>query len=180
MDWLEVGKKLASVGLTTLGTVVGGPAGGAVGALLGKALLGDGEDTTPENVMKAVGDPETILKAKQFEMEHTVELQKLVIQQEQMRLADVADARKRQVGSEQATGKRDYNLYLLAWVLVTGFFGLVAMLVFKELPKDSTGVIFMLFGTLATGFGSVTNYFFGSSKSSQQKTELLAKTGVKQ
>lgn len=176
MDWLDLGKKIASMGLTTLGTVVGGPAGGAIGAMLGKALLGDKEsEITPDKIVKTFGDPETLIKMRQFEMTHELELQKLVIQTEQLRLADVANARLREVDTTKATGKRDYNLYALAWVLIIGFFSLVALLVFRELPKDSNGVIFMLFGTLATGFGCVIQYFFGSSKSSSDKTQLLIK-----
>lgn len=178
MDWKEVGKKIASMGLTALGTVVGGPAGGTIGALLGNALIGgDGnEDTeiTPEKVMKALGDPEAIMKMKQFEMTHELELQKLAIESERMRLSDIASARNRQVESEKVTGKRDYNLYILAWTLVVGFYALVGTMVFKAVPADSTGVVYMLFGTLATSFGCVIQYFFGSSKSSKEKTDLLA------
>jgi hypothetical protein len=175
MEWLEVGKKLASVGLTTLGTVVAGPAGGAIGALLGKAISGDGhQEVTPESIMKVVGDPEAIMKMKQFELEHALELEKLALEAERLRLTDVAGARSREVETTKTVGKRDINLYVLSWVLVLGFFVLVGLLMFRQLPPDSTGVVFMLFGALSTGFGQVMQYFFGSSKSSSDKTELLA------
>lgn len=175
MDWKELGKKLVAIGLTTVGTALGGPAGGAVGALLGKAIFGGAEEVTPEKLMKAIGDPEVVMKLKQFEMEHDVALRQLVLESERVRLADVASARDREVRVVEATGGKDVNLYLLAWVIVLGFFGLVAILIFHELPKDSNGVIFMLFGALSAGFGSVIGYFFGSSKSSADKSELLAK-----
>ena len=42
------------------------------------------------------------------------------------------------------------------------------------LPDGSSDVVFMLFGALVTGFGTVLQYFFGSSKSSTDKTSLLA------
>ena len=180
MDWLEIGKKIAAIGLPTLGTIVGGPAGAAIGGLLGKAILGE-EEVTQENMLKAMGDPESIMKMKQFEMEHKLELEKLLVEQERLRLADVMDARNRQVRSEEATGKRDYNLYALAWLIVVGFFALIGVLLFapdalsKEEWTTILPVITMLFGAMSAGFGQVLQYFFGSSKSSQDKTNLLAK-----
>jgi ABC-type cobalt transport system substrate-binding protein len=66
-------------------------------------------------------------------------------------------------------------LYLLAIIVVVGFFILIAFLVLNPPKPDSTGVSFMLFGTLATAFGAVINYFFGSSQGSAEKTEMLAK-----
>jgi hypothetical protein len=103
------------------------------------------------------------------------------------RLGDVQGARAREVDIAKATGKKDINLYVVAWVIIGGFFALMAILLFIQLPTDSSGVVFMLFGALSSGFGSVVQYFFGSSKgevekadymaaSSARKTELLAKT----
>ena len=65
--------------------------------------------------------------------------------------------------------------YFLATVIVAGFFALLAILIFRQLPPDSSGVIFMLFGALSAAFGAVVQYFFGSSKGSADKTEMLAK-----
>lgn len=181
MDWIEIGKKIVAIGLPTLGTIVGGPAGAAIGGLLGKAILGE-EEVTQENMLKAIGDPEAVIKMKQFEMEHKLELEKLLVEQERLRLADVMDARNRQIKSEEATGKRDYNLYALAWLIVIGFFALIGVLLFTpgKLTKEEWAtilpVVTMLFGAMSAGFGQVLQYFFGSSKSSQDKTNLLAKS----
>ena len=65
--------------------------------------------------------------------------------------------------------------YLLAVVIVAGFFTLLGLLIFRQLPEDSSGVIFMLFGALSAAFGAVVQYFFGSSKGSADKTELLSR-----
>ena len=54
------------------------------------------------------------------------------------------------------------------------FFALVGLLIFKELPKDLNGVIFMLFGALASGFTGIIGYFFGSSAGHAEATRLLA------
>ena len=68
-------------------------------------------------------------------------------------------------------------LYILATVIVIGFFVLLWFLIFNPLPPDSTGVIFMLFGALSAAFGAVVQYFFGSSTGSADKSEVIAKLG---
>ena len=74
--------------------------------------------------------------------------------------------------------KKDIAMYVLAGLIVTGFFALLTLLLFRTLPEDSSGVIFMLFGALAAAFGAVVQYFFGSSKGSADKTELISKNTV--
>jgi len=175
MDWEKLVGTITKVA-PMLGTIVGGPAGGAVGTAVKLIANTLGVEETPDAIEAEIkANPGALLKLKKIEADNKVELRKLVLEQERMRLADVSSARSREVDITKATGKRDVNLYLLAWTLVIGFFGLVGLLCFKTLPADSNGVIFLLFGTLATSFGAVIQYFFGSSKSSSEKTELLAK-----
>ena len=88
--------------------------------------------------------------------------------------ADIQGARSREVEIVKATGKKDTNLYVLAWMLVGGFFALLATIMFVPIPPDQNGVVFMLFGSLASAFGAVIGYFFGSSKSSADKSAQLA------
>lgn len=173
MDWKKMAGKITSVA-PMLGSLLGpgGTLAGTAIKMIGSAL---GVEPTEDAVTTALqADPEAMLKLKQFELDNKVELRKIVLEQERARLADVADARSRQIKHEETTGKSDTNLYVLAWTVVFGFFGLMALLCFKALPGDSSGVVFMLFGALATGFGQVLQYFFGSSKSSSDKTKLMA------
>jgi len=86
----------------------------------------------------------------------------------QLGLADVSNARAN-------AGKGSWMLYFLALVIVSGFFGLVYFLTVHGPPaNDSTGAVLMLFGSLATAFGSVTQYFFGSSRGSASKDAMTA------
>jgi hypothetical protein len=177
MDWKEVGAKVVDFA-PLLGTLLGGPIGTAAGGLV-KLLANElglkSEEATPDAFMKIIeADPNAVLKFKEFEMAHKIEIQKLVIEEDRIFLQDRQDARHRQVESEKATGKRDYNLYVLAWMVVGLFFTLVGMLMFIILPEANVGPVNQLFGAMATGFGMVLSYFFGSSKGSAQKTELLA------
>lgn len=77
---------------------------------------------------------------------------------------------------DEAAGKpkKDYFLYITAWAVLAMFFILTAVLMFFPLPEASSQAVFMLFGALASGFGTVLQYFFGSSKGSSDKTKMLA------
>ena len=54
MNWTDVAKKLAAIGLPLLGRAVGGPAGAMVGKGI-SAALGLSEDATPEQAAAALG-----------------------------------------------------------------------------------------------------------------------------
>jgi hypothetical protein len=180
MDWKTVGEKVVDFA-PLLGTLLGGPIGTAAGGLV-KVLANElglkAEEATPEKFMEILQlDPNAVLKFKEFEMAHKVEIQKLILESERMYLQDRQDARNRQVEVEKATGKRDVNLYILAWVNVIGFFGILALVILYEMPVSEVAktALAMLFGALIGGYKDVQSYFFGSSKSSAEKTELLAR-----
>ena len=78
----------------------------------------------------------------------------------------------------ESKNKKDIAIYILAGLIVIGFFALLTLLLFRTLPEDSSGVIFMLFGALSAAFGAVVQYFFGSSKGSADKTELIVNKQV--
>jgi hypothetical protein len=156
-------------------TGVGVPAAAAIGAVgaLGRAF-GLGTNAKPEDILAAISaDPEIKLKAMIANNDFLLKQRGQDIDELKTLLGDVQSARTRQVESEKATGKRDYNLYILAWTMVVGFFALLAYLMGHPIPPDQNGVIFMLFGSLSTAFGCVIQYFFGSSKSSADKNEQI-------
>jgi len=162
-------------------TGIGAPIAGAVGAVgaLGRAF-GLGSSAKPEEVLTAISaDPEIRLKAMIAENDHKAEMGRQELEAMKAQLADVQSARSRQVESERVTGRRDMNLYVLAWTIIGGFFLLMAILLFVKIPEDSTGVIFMLFGSLSAAFGGVVSYFFGSSKGSADKSMELANIAAK-
>jgi len=170
MKWDDI-KGVIGSAAPLVGSLLGGPVGGTVGQLVAHAL---GVEDTPEAIVEEIKqNPEALLKLKQFEYTHSEKLQELSLQEAGLYLKDRQNSREREQAIVKATGHVDYNLYLLAWLIVGGFFALTALLAFHSLPEDSSGVIFMLFGTLAGSFGAVIQYFFGSSKSSSEKTKLL-------
>lgn len=178
MDWKEVGGHLLKQGLPLLGGLLGGPAG-ALGAKAAVSIissaLGLKEEADPEDVLGIIrANPEKLLELQKAEMAHKERLQALLLEERALEIKDIGDARAREVAVVQATGKKDYNLYILAWTVIAGFFGLCAVLMKVAIPEASSEVVFILFGGLVSGFTQVISYFFGSSKSSTDKTKLLS------
>ena len=171
-DWKSLVRTIAP----TIGTVLSGgnPLVGIGIKAVSNALLGK-PDGSEDEISMAIqnASPEDLIKLKTADQSFKTEMAKIGLDEKKLAFEDIAGARGRQIEHEKATGKTDVNLYVLAWTVVSGFFGLMALLCFKALPADSNGVIFMLFGALSTGFGQILGYFFGSSKSSADKTKLL-------
>ena len=179
MDWKSVGKKFIQAGLPLLGTIVGGPLGGVAGkaasALIASKLGCEEKELNPDMLANALADPDTLVTLKELELSHQLELESLIIQ-------DRASARQREIEITKITGKRDINLYILAYLFVFGFFlttiAMSWLLILGKIPDDipqgAVMLLGMLFGTLTAGVGAIIQYFFGSSKSSNEKTQLLA------
>lgn len=174
-------KELIGTSAPVIGTLLGGPAGGAVGGLISKVL---GVDNTPEAIELALmNNPDALLKIKeletskelailQAELENkridvgsVIDNRKLDNEKDQMFLSDKQSARSRQTDSEKATGKVDVALYVIAGVIVLAFFVSILALIFITLDKQSGTyeLLLMLFGALTTKFGTVVDYFFGAS-----------------
>lgn len=171
MEWKEIGKTIIGGGAPLLGGLLGGPMGAKVGGIVA-GLLGCAE--TPDGVHTALASsPEALVALRKFEMDNAVALQTLKLQELQAYLGDVASAREREKAIVASTGQADINLYVLAWTVVIGFFVLVGVLMFINLPGTNIGPVNQLFGAMAVGFGTVLSYFFGSSKSSADKTAML-------
>lgn len=77
--------------------------------------------------------------------------------------------------------KKTDNLFMiiLGSVIVLGFFGLVAILLTLEVKEANQNILYLVAGGLMAAFGSVVNYYFGSSHGSKIKTEdMIAKSNI--
>lgn len=70
---------------------------------------------------------------------------------------------------------RDYFQYGLGFVIVAGFFALLYLLIIKEVPEQNSEVLNLIIGALIGSFTTIVGYFYGSSKGSSEKTDLLNK-----
>lgn len=68
--------------------------------------------------------------------------------------------------------------YGLGGLIVIGFFGLLISLVHSQIPDANKDLLNLVVGALIGSFATVVGYFFGSSKGSAEKTELINKQSI--
>lgn len=177
---------------------IGAAASGNVPALVGLAAKAVGDAVgapvaaTPDAVAAAVAGatPEQIAALKQADndmqaklqalgFEHAEEMARLGIQQEQLAVSDVQDARKANAGNEQ--------LWRVAWVVLITFavvmagvlWGCFLMLSGETTVKDVAlvaaiaGLIGSIVGYVAANAQTVINFLFGGSLGSRNSGSAL-------
>jgi hypothetical protein len=146
----------------SLATVVAGPLGGmAVKAMADKFGVAD----SVESVAKAIaGDPEAAMKLaeidlKQFELENE----------------DRASARHMQeVALQQNDLFSKHFIYWFAWFWAVASCSYFAAVTFIPMPKENTHFADIILGfLLGTAVATIISFFYGSSKSSKDKTESM-------
>lgn len=70
---------------------------------------------------------------------------------------------------------KELYMYVLGALFAVGFFVVLGLFIFQEVPPSNATALNILLGVLASGIMTVLTYFFGSSKGSADKTELLNK-----
>lgn len=167
MDWSSI-KKLVSKAAPLVGTALGGPAGGAVGAMLAGTL---GVDPEPKAVAQALRhDPEALVKVRQFELENEKHIRNIAFQTLQAELNDKSNARETH---------KDSRMPATITLLMTGIVGALLLALFNtELPEGNKEVAYMLFGQAVTLWGASITYWVGTTRSSSDKSRQLTQAGV--
>ena len=168
---LHVLRDVVNVVAPALGTALLGPLGGTAVRSLSELLLGK-PDGTPDEVTQAIqtADPAMLLKIKELDTQFEAQMAALGVDLERLANEDRASARQRQI----ATG--DVLPGVIALSVLAGFFGLLGLMAFHQLPPSAEAPFSVMLGALGTMVTAVANYFFGSSSSSARKTEILANT----
>lgn len=117
MNLKDIGQKLISV-VPLIGSAIGGPAGGAVGALVANALGVENEPKAIEQALKK--DPEAFTKLQALEFEHKRELSKMMLSAETTRIADVNNTMRAEVSADK--------WWSSAWRPFWGFISAIAFL----------------------------------------------------
>jgi hypothetical protein len=145
-------------------TAVSGPLGGlAVSALADKFGVADSVDA----VAKAIaGDPEAATK-----------LAELDLRQFQAESADRDSARQRESAVAAAGGSSLAQMVvpILALGTVSLTFVFIGILLFKVIDTAQQQLVIFALGYATAAAQQVLSYYFGSSKSSQDKTTALQK-----
>lgn len=154
--------------------------------LIANAALVKGKDwvknKTGVDLEQASLSNEELTKLKQFELENELELQKLKLEDnkldaelEKLRIQDVDSARSMQkvaLAQDDIFSKRFVYYLTIFWSLLSGAY--IMLITFADIPEKNvrfadTVLGFMLGTLISTIFG----FFYGSSKSSQHKDEVI-------
>lgn len=165
----EKWKKIVGTVAPTIAAGLFGPFAGLATKALAEGL-GLSSDATETEIEKAVlaADPSQLATLRQIDADFKVEMKKLDIDLEQIFAQDRDSARRRQQSTEDPM-----NGWLSALVTI-GFFGELIALMFLEIPDASKPALLIMLGVLGTEFSRIMAFYFGSSKGSQDKTQLLS------
>jgi hypothetical protein len=154
--------------------------------LLSNAVMSKGKDWIEEktgiDVSKASLSQEELVKLRQFEMEHEEELRliqqgddKLSAEIEMAYLKDVDSARQMQVSAlsqDDLFSKRFVYYLAIFWSLTAALF--IGFVTFTTIPEQNIRFADTIIGfLLGTIISTIMGYFYGTSKSSQNKDELI-------
>lgn len=70
---------------------------------------------------------------------------------------------------------KDVFQYILGAVIVIGFFTLLVLLLYLTIPVENKDILNIVVGALIGSFTTIVGYFYGSSKGSSDKNEMLNK-----
>ena len=70
---------------------------------------------------------------------------------------------------------KEIFMYALAGLLIFSILTIVAILIYVPIPEPNKEILYIVIGSLLTAFITVVTFFFGSSKGSADKTELMNK-----
>lgn len=168
MDW----KALVGTVAPWIGTAMGGPLGGmAVSAVADALGLSDKTEASIKAALAGV-TPDQMLALKKADQEFSMRMQEMGFQNTQALERIAAEDRKS--ARDMQTAVRSNIPGILAVLITAGFFGILIGLLMGSLKATENQALLIMLGALGAAWGSVVNYYYGSSSGSQAKTELLA------
>lgn len=186
MNWSDVGN-IVGRAAPIVGTLLGGPAGAAVGALVAGAL---NVPSDPDSVSVALaGNPDAMVRVQELQLNARIELEKLAVQAETIRLqaagaqyaAEAADRDSaRNLAAQQP---RDMIRPSLTVVVLIGSLCIVAAILLgfaTEVLKDPVAA--MTAGTVIGVWLAMTKdvmgFWFGMTKESQKQSAIVTDFAV--
>lgn len=103
MNWSDLSGLVAKAA-PLIGSLLGGPAGGAVGALVARAV---GAKPEPAAIAQAIeADPKALERIREMELSHQRELERMHLEAETARLAQINQTMRTEVASQDAYVRR--------------------------------------------------------------------------
>lgn len=174
-------KKMLGTIAPIAGTAIGGPFGGVVAKMAAEKLGVDTSGQTTEQIENQVADriekdPEAMLKLRTLD----VDLQKFLaennIRRDELVYKDTADARQREIQTKDTTNRKlAYTMTGMLAGVITALF----VMAFRNVEVGETimSTLTLLLGVLIADHKQIIAYYFGSSRGSAEKTELLSRNG---
>lgn len=181
MNWSDIGG-LVGRAAPIVGTLLGGPAGAAVGSLVASAL---GVQNDPESVSAAlVGNPDAMVRVVELQTNARVQLEQLTVQLETVRI-QAAGAQYSSEAADRASARdlaaqqpRDMIRPSLTVVVLVGSLCIVAAILLgfaTEVLKDPVAA--MTAGTVIGVWLAMTKdvmgFWFGMTKESQKQNAIV-------
>ena len=138
MNWSDI-KGAVGKAAPLLGTLVGGPAGTAVGGLIAAAL---GVEEKPEAIAEALRtNPDAAIRLQQLEQEHQRELQRMKIEADTAQITQINKTMRAELGHDGwfKSGWRPF----IGWIVGLSFGGLMAGLIYAlfAMPANAGDII---------------------------------------
>jgi hypothetical protein len=168
MDW----KKVLGTVAPWIGTALGGPLGGMAVEAAANAL--GLSDKTVDAVKQAISGatPEQMLALKKADQEFAARMQELGFKHEAdmeaLVTGDRKDARAMQVST------RSWVPAILTGVLLAAFNAALAALFLMAVPEGNRDIVVYMIGQLSGFAAAAVAYWLGTTRNSQNKTDLLA------
>lgn len=160
-------KKLLSGIAPTIGTALGGPMGGVAMKFLADKFT-DGDTGKVEDFLLS-SSPATLKELKVADMEFRKHMADLGVKLEEMYVQDRASARNLAVekGIKVQAG--------LSLGYTIGYFGTLGTFImgWTNIEPSMSGMVTTLIGALGAAQLQVLNFWFGSSRGSKDKSEIL-------
>jgi hypothetical protein len=174
-DALTVVEKLAP----TIASVLGGPLlGGGVAALEGVFGLTPAPSTSMDDRQAAVAaaisgaTPEQLGAMRKSDQDFAARMAEAGFKDTEtlaaLTVQDTVSARVMQASNKSWTPP------ILTWLITLGFFGMIGLLFYVDIPKANQALVYSLTGTLGTAWLIAVHFWYGSTQGSQNKDVLLA------
>lgn len=164
----KMAKQLLGSVAPLIGGAIGGPYGAAAGSFIKKALGTDDESEIEAQLASA--SPETLVKIKQADLDFKVQMEELGIQKEEIFLKDTQSARNMAINTSLTPQ------IILAAAFIGGYFIILILLLSGVIsPADAVrDMALILLGVLAGEVPRIMSFFFGTTKSSGDKNQMIA------
>lgn len=164
MDWL---KQVAP----TLATALLGPLGGLAVQAIGAAVGID--QPTRDKVEKALTSGqvsgEQLVALKSAELAFAAKMKELDIDVDRLHVEDRKSARDMQIQTKSRIPGA------LALMITMGFFGILIGMMTGSFKASENQALLIMLGALGAAWGAVVNFYYGSSRGSEEKNAMLAR-----